>query len=72
MSTQLYAKIKRTSKYYDQNDWAATDPVFGLPFKVKIEYDSSGYIIQGGPGSRYRLADVTLYVKVAGQNVKLT
>jgi hypothetical protein len=52
---QLYAKIKKSSKYDGQGD--------GKPFPVTIDgrgYDD--YLIQGGPGGCYRLGDVNLYV----------
>ena len=52
---QLYAKIKRSSKYFGQGD--------GTPFEVLIDgrgYDD--YLVQGGSGGCYRLVDVNLYV----------
>lgn len=54
---QLYAKIKRTSKYYGQGEKGAL-------FEVFVEAGNpAAYLVQGGPGGQYRLADVNLYVK---------
>lgn len=52
---QLYAKIKRSSKYYGQ-----TNP--GELFPVYVVAGAGDYHVQGGPGSQYRLKDVNLYV----------
>jgi hypothetical protein len=45
MAHQLYAKIKKSSKYYYQNDWAKAEPNrWGWPFKVEIvPGDPDGY-----------------------------
>ena len=53
---QLYAKIKRSSKYFGQGD--------GTPFEMFI--DGSGYddyLVLGGPGGCYSLRDVNLFVR---------
>jgi hypothetical protein len=52
---QIYAKIKRSSKYYGQ-----TDP--GEIFPVRIATQFGDYAVQGGPGSQYRLSDVNLFI----------
>lgn len=52
---QLYAKIKRSSKYYGQ-----TGP--NELFPVYVEARRGEYVVQGGPGGQYRLADVNLFV----------
>ncbi len=65
--TQLYAKIKRSSQYFNQN---YTEIVNGktiiLPFEVDIIITapglSRGYHVQGGIGGQYTLKDVNLYV----------
>lgn len=62
MAQQIYAKIKKNSKYYHQNDWAKADLTMGLPFLVTIKYDIGGYSVTGGPGGKYRLSDVNLFV----------
>lgn len=66
MAQQLYAKIKRSSKYEHQNK-TAKEGGWGLPFEVDIQTDSDthskDYVVKGGPGGQYRLADVNLFVK---------
>lgn len=57
---QIYAKIKRSSKYYYQNQIAKRDGYF--PFPVKISSTSDDYKVNGGPGGAYRLSDVNLYI----------
>jgi uncharacterized protein (DUF58 family) len=53
----LYAVIRRRSKYYGQ-----TAP--GERFPVSIQADETcGYVVAGGPGGQYRLADVELYAE---------
>jgi len=71
---QLFAKIKRSSKYANQNDWAAAEPKRwgGFPFKVRIEPAYGEYCVQGGPGGQYRLADVNLYVVEDGVELKIS
>lgn len=64
MEQQLYAKIKRSSKYYSQGD--------GAPFEVLIvPGDPCGYVVMGGPGGQYRLSDVNLFVIENGQRLKI-
>ena len=68
VTTQLYAKIKRTSKYYGQ-----TSP--GELFPVVIDADEAKweYIVIGGPGGRYRLSDVNLFIcGETGREVRLS
>ena len=63
---QLYAKIKRSSKYYGQ---AAP----GARFKVFVEAGNpSAYLVQGGPGGQYRLADVNLFIVQDGREVRIS
>lgn len=57
--TELYAKIKKSSKYY----WSQHDPENPY-FAVSITDDCEGYNVIGGAGGQYRLADVSLYAKV--------
>lgn len=71
---QLYAKIKRSSKYCYQNDLAIADPKRwgGFPFPVFVEAgDPLGYVVQGGPGGQYRLSDVRLYVIENGRELRI-
>ncbi|MEB3733414.1 hypothetical protein ULF88_03055 [Halopseudomonas pachastrellae] len=58
---QLYAEIKKSSKYAHQAQMNI-DMGYGYPFKVSIRDDSSGYRVKGGVGGQYRLEDVNLYV----------
>lgn len=54
---QIYARIKRSSKYYGQT---APDELF--PVYLEAMGYREGYVVQGGPGGQYRLRDVDLYV----------
>lgn len=64
---QLYARIKRSSKYYDQT------PEDGSAFAVRvIAGPREGYLVQGGPGGQYRLRDVHLYIIDDGEEVRIT
>lgn len=59
---QLYAEIKKSSKYAGQADLCRSNG-YGYPFKVRIVHDGGGdYCVKGGVGGQYRLADVNLYV----------
>lgn len=70
---QLYAKIKKSSKYYNQNNWCIQQPErFGaFPFAVRICPDFRDYCVQGGPGGQYRLADVNLFVIENGKELRI-
>lgn len=52
---QLYAKIKRSSKYFGQT---GKDDLF----QVHVEAHRGEYVVNGGPGGQYRLADVNIFV----------
>ena len=79
---QFWAKIKRSSKYFNQNEWAKNYPEqFGLPFPVTILPDhilseakvADDYCVQGGPGGQYCLRDVQLFIKRSdGKLVRFT
>lgn len=61
MTTQLYARIKLSSKYANQNDW----PGYPRHFPVHIdEKAKDDFIVQGGVGSQYRMSDVNIFVKL--------
>jgi len=64
MPQQIYAKIKKSSKYYDQNSYAQGNTSrWGWPFLVNIiSGGPTAYVVIGGPGGRYRLADVNLFI----------
>ncbi len=57
---QIYAKIKKNSKYYMQNQYAKRDGEF--PFPVQITGLTDEYCVRGGPGGQYRLSDVNLFI----------
>lgn len=74
MSTQLYAKIKKSSKYFYQNKMAQ-ESGHGLPFPVEIARDYSdggGYVVKGGPGGQYTAKDVHLYAIDGTVQIKLS
>ncbi|MNG16751.1 hypothetical protein D3C84_1006890 [compost metagenome] len=61
---QLYARIRKTSKYAHQ-----TDKLF--PVRVgKPPYDD--FVVHGGPGGVYALRDVHFYVLVDDKPMKLS
>ncbi len=70
MATQLYAKIKKSSKYFHQNEWAKQEGQFPFPVEVGRDYPG-GYVIKGGPGGQYTVKDVNLYAIVDGREIKL-
>lgn len=63
---QLYAKIKRSSKYYGQSGRNEIFPVY-----VCSGPDWGEYIVQGGPGGQYRLCDVNLFIVHAGYQQRI-
>jgi len=67
--TQLYAKIKKNSKYFYQNEWAKRKG-YGLPFAVEIENTSDKYCVYGAD-NQYYIADLNFFVLVDGQYLKL-
>ncbi|MEW5715071.1 hypothetical protein AB1462_22265 [Pseudomonas sp. SB113] len=67
---QLYAEIKKSSKYAHQATWAKSQGPY--PFPVRVVDDRGGlYCVAGGPGGAYRLADVNLYVIEDGKKVRV-
>jgi hypothetical protein len=68
---QLFAEIKKSSKYAHQVDWCRNGPC-GYPFRVRIEVDSlDDFIVKGGVGGRYRLSDVNLYLMDGGKKIRV-
>jgi hypothetical protein len=63
--TQLVASIKKSSKYFGQGKE-------GARFPVSIQDPGYEYVVRGGPGGQYRLADVNLFALVGDKQVKLT
>lgn len=70
---QLYATIKRSSKYYSQNALAKAEAQRwgGFPFLVLVHPAYGEYCVQGGPGGQYRLSDVNLYIVEDGQTMRI-
>jgi len=71
MSQQLYAKIKRSSKYFSQNK-VAQENGYGLPFAVRVDAISDAYCVSGGPGGRYRLSDINLFIVEDGKELRIS
>ena len=69
---QLYAKIKRSSKYYKQNFYAVRDGEYPFPIKITPPTELDDYIIKGGPGGQYRLEDVDLFVTVDDIEIQIS
>lgn len=68
---QLYAEIKKSSKYANQAELCRTS-AYGYPFKVHITHDHGGnYRVKGGVGGQYRLEDVNLYVIEDGNKIRI-
>lgn len=66
MSQQIYAQIKRTSKYYGQTEPRA---LFAVHIAPQGHWE---YIVRGGPGGGYRLSDVNLYVVEDGHEIRIS
>lgn len=68
MLVQLKAIVQKSSHYFSDNQLAAENPSYGIPFPVYIDPDAEGrFVVVGGPRP-YRLEDVALFV----QNVKVS
>jgi hypothetical protein len=63
-STELYAKIKRSSEYHHQHDGK-------VPFAVTFS-DSLGLHVVLGNSNRYRISDLRFYVKVGDKFVAIS
>jgi hypothetical protein len=62
LMVQLKAIVKKSSPFFADNDAAAVDPYFGLPFPVSIDPQARhGLVVVGGPRP-YSLEDVGLFV----------
>lgn len=68
---QIYAKIKRSSKYYGQTEPNQPFPVH-IVAKTNESHDGSDYIVKGGPGGQYRLADVSLFIIQSGHEQRIS
>ena len=69
MAQQIYAKIKKSSKYFYQNDFAKERNQF--PFPVEISGHPLDYCVKADIG-QYRLKDVALFVIVDGDEFPLS
>ena len=67
--TQLVASIKKSSKYFGQGKEGARFPVSIQACDPRC---ADAYVVRGGPGGQYRLADVNLFAVVGDSQVKLT
>lgn len=67
---QLYAEIKKSSRYACQAEFCRNSP-YGYPFKVRIVGDLLGYVVKGGIGGQYRITDVNIYVIEDGKKIRL-
>lgn len=68
---QLYAEIKKSSKYAHQASLARSRGEY--PFQVRVQNDHGGeYCVAGGPGGQYRLRDVNLYVISDGRKLRIS
>lgn len=62
--TQLYATVKKRSRYYRQNEFEGRKPV---PFPVQLAFESDpNWPVKGGLGGQYTLWDVDLWVQRHG------
>lgn len=69
MTQQLYAKIKKNSKYFYQSE--SLRRLFGWPFPVEI-VSHSEYCVTAGSSSFYRLRDVNLFIIENGVELRIT
>lgn len=68
---QLHAKIKPSSKYFFQNKWAEAEGPLPFPVTIDPEPAIPDYHVLGGPGGRYRLADVEVFIIKNGCELKI-
>jgi len=66
--TQLYAKIKNSSRYRSQQSYHVDDKGKHIPFPVEIPNIKNLHEgeVKGGVGGNYHFSDVNIYVKVDG------
>ena len=67
---QIYAKVKKSSKYYGQNEWAKQSGEFPFPVTIDVRTCDS-YRVRGGPGGQYRMEDVNLFVVADGKELRI-
>jgi len=73
--TQLFAKIRADSKYYNQakiiNGQQISFPVFIDPKWIN-SLGRDGGIARGGPGGSYKICDIDLYIKSDASEFKIS
>ncbi|MBH3375287.1 hypothetical protein [Pseudomonas juntendi] len=65
-SEALFAKIREDSKYHHQIEWCISSGI-GHPFPVRFRAALDQYVLEGGVGGAYRMADVDLFVLHDGE-----
>lgn len=63
---QLFASIREDSKYHHQIAWCISNGI-GHPFPVRFRAALDQYVLEGGAGGAYRLADVDLFILHEGE-----
>ncbi|AYN13920.1 hypothetical protein CHR29_01675 [Pseudomonas monteilii] len=63
---QLFASIREDSKYHHQIAWCISNGI-GHPFPVRFRAALDPYVLEGGAGGAYRMADVDLHVLHEGE-----
>ena len=66
--TQLYAKIKRSSRYYSQNSHHIVDGQF---VHFEVEYDPHSDRFIGGIGGNYPVHHLNIYVKQGSEFIRV-
>lgn len=62
----LFAEIREDSKYHHQIAWCISNGI-GHPFPVRFRAALDPYVLVGGAGGAYRMADVDLFVLHDGE-----
>jgi hypothetical protein len=71
--TQLYAMIKKNTRYYHQRFYHVDEKGKPVPFEVQIptEHNGHGGEAKGGAGGNYSIKDLNFYVKVNNNFVRV-
>jgi hypothetical protein len=71
--TQLYAMIKKNTRYYNQRFYHVDKKGKPVPFEVQIPTEHNGYEgeAKGGVGGNYSIKDLNFYVKVNNNFVRV-
>jgi hypothetical protein len=65
---ELWATIKRSSKYYSQGLNEKGEP---SPFPIRAVLAIEGYAFKGGPGGAYRREDLQLWIACGSKLKKI-